>query len=139
MSATRDARLAAMLAARANWTPDDSPRCSVPRCSRHEHRSGRCEAHWAPLRRLVGAMAGEQTGPTIPRRAFSDAMAQTAISVDEWRDLAYFDLALLHPEDRAEVEALLDRSTDALYTAGYFIGVGPRGGRRLSRKAPVPA
>lgn len=45
-----------------------------------------------------------------------------------WADLATYDADGCA---EAEVQALLDEATDALYAAGYYVGVGPRGGRYL--------
>jgi hypothetical protein len=125
----REARIAAQLAARAARRaagPDTTPRCEVAGCSSYLHRAGRCASHWRPLRDLLAGMAGEGYGLTTTRRLFSDAMTTTAMSATEWEGLADLEGA-----ERAEV---LDRCADALYSAGWFIAAGPRGGRSLRRR-----
>lgn len=127
---TREQRLAEAKARRQGWQPDTTPRCTVAGCHRHADRADRCPQHWAPLRQLVGTMAGEQGTVKASRRAFSEAMATTAMSPERWAD----------GQEYAEAGAwmvlaeLLDEATDALYAAGWYVGQGPRGGLRLARR-----
>lgn len=130
MQERRDARLAAAREARSTWTrpvvDPDAPTCTVTGCKRPLHRSGRCASHWSPLRSLVAGMAGAE-GSTVSRRTFSEAMATTTMRIPEWE--------ALQDADAAEVEAILDRATDALYAAGWLVAQGPRGGQYLRRRA----
>lgn len=136
---TREARLAAAKAARNTWpapapkpVPDpDAPRCTVGRCTEPEHRMGRCAKHYLPLRNLVATMAGAERGLHTSRRAFSQAMNRTTMRPERWADLADYNVAGAD----AEVAELLNEATDALYAAGYYVGVGPRGGRYLANRA----
>jgi hypothetical protein len=124
-SEARQARIAARVAARSQ-RPDltNAPRCTIKGCANLLHRAGRCEAHWLPMRKLVGAMMGANAGPTCSRRAISQALTTAGISVWEWEDAAC--------DGNVAVE--LDRFTDQLFAAGYRIAVGPRGGRYLVQR-----
>lgn len=140
----REARLAAAKAARANWPapeppaePDTRPACTVPSCTRRANpdQAGRCPEHWQPLRDLVATMAGATDSLRTSRRAFSAAMSNTTMRPERWADLADYDAVGAEPE----VQAVLDEATRALYAAGYYVGVGPRGGRYLARRAAAEA
>lgn len=152
MPTTREARLAAMKARRAAW-PDDPdhqaraaarqaqlaamadptvPKCQAPRCGKPELRAGRCAAHWQPMRAMVGAMAGEDAGGVRPsRRWFSQAMATTSMPLARWQDGELYAEAGAW----AELHALLDEATEALFAAGWRLVAGPRGGTYLRRTA----
>lgn len=133
-----------MRARRADWTPDPAviaqreldadlslPRCAAARCERSAVKGGRCAAHFAPMRSLVAGMAG--TGETtVSRRAFAEAMTAAGFSAARWSDLAVYDA---DGGMQAEIDALLDEATEALFAAGYRIAVGPRGGRYLDRRS----
>ncbi len=130
--AERTARIVAQRAARlAAAQPELRPRCTVAGCASYLHRAGRCEGHWRTLRHLVATMAGAENTERVSRLAFSEAMATTTMLLAEWQRLADYQFEPDHPE----VAELLDRATDALYAAGWYIGTGPRGGGYLVRKA----
>lgn len=132
-----EARTAAILARRAERLAardaNPRPQCTVPGCARYEHRVARCEAHWLPMRDLVGTMAGEEYGLRTSRRTFSEAMSTTTMSHHEWDALADYR----YEPNAPEVKDLLDRAADALFAAGYRITVGSRGGRYLKRVTPA--
>lgn len=133
--AERNARLLARRAQRlATAQPELRARCTVGRCAAYLYRGGRCEDHWLPMRHLVATMAGAENTERVSRRLFSEAMATTTMRLVEWADLAEYHQAGLGP-DSPEISGLLDRATDALYAAGWYIGRGPRGGGYLLRKA----